>query len=394
MSFSMRACTERIACSSVVHSSNSVVSASTRLSIRRTFELFLPRRPRSSSVCSASWRRGVADVAADVVLDPLRAFLDDLLEHLAPLRQELRAERGLEQRQAALVQRHRVAADARGERLPRREREDALDRHAERARGLALLLRDLRLDLLERRERIFERVDLVEDDEARRRVRAEVVAPDRQVGLGDAGVGAEDEDGRVRARQEAQRQLGLGADRVQARRVEDDEALLQERVRVVDEGVAPGRHLDLAGVVARRVVVGRRVVPEAERARLLLADPLGARDLEQRLRRAGRRRATSSARRRQARGWARISPSERPSRRVSIGSSSSEAGSSPRQPSSTGHIVVRPGVAGRMRRPVSAKKIALMSSDLPRENSATKATTSFSLPSRSRKAVTCSAASP
>ena len=113
---------------------------------------------------------------------------------------------------------------------------------------------------------------------------AEVVAPDRQVGLGDAGVGAEDEDRRVRARQQAQRQLGLGADRVQARRVEHDQALLQERMRIVDEGVAPGRHLDLAAVVARRVVVGRRVVPEAERARLFLGDPLGARDLEQRLR--------------------------------------------------------------------------------------------------------------
>ena len=168
---------------------------------------------------------------------------------------------------------------------------------------------------------------------------------------------------------------------------------LQKRMRVVDERVAPGGHLDLAFVVARRVVVGRRVVPEAERARLLSVThsvrvtscsdcaSLSASPM-------------SSARRRQARGWARISPSERPSRRVSIGSSSSDAGSSPRQPSSTGHIVVRPGVAGRMRRPVSAKKIALISSDLPRENSATKATTSFSLPSRSRKAAICSAASP
>ncbi len=44
-----------------------------------------------------------------------------------------------------------------------------------------------------------------------------------------------------------------------------------------------------------------------------------------------------------------------------------------------------------MRRPVSAKKMALISSDLPRENSATKATTSFSLPSRSRSASICSA---
>jgi hypothetical protein len=42
----------------------------------------------------------IADVAGDVALDPLRAFLDDLLEHLAPLRQELGPERGLENRQA------------------------------------------------------------------------------------------------------------------------------------------------------------------------------------------------------------------------------------------------------------------------------------------------------
>src|SRR5207253_8598263 len=39
------------------------------------------------------------------------------------------------------------------------------------------------------------------------------------------------------------------------------------------------------------------------------------------------------------------------------------------------HIVVRPADDGSRRCPKSAKKIALISSDLPRENSATKATT-------------------
>ena len=39
-------------------------------------------------------------------------------------------------------------------------------------------------------------------------------------------------------------------------------------------------------------------------------------------------------------------------------------------------MVVRPADDGNSRCPKSAKKIALMSSDLPRENSATKATTS------------------
>jgi hypothetical protein len=41
-------------------------------------------------------------------------------------------------------------------------------------------------------------------------------------------------------------------------------------------------------------------------------------------------------------------------------------------------MVVRPALAGMMRRPYSAKNIALISSDLPRENSATKATMTLS----------------
>ena len=47
-------------------------------------------------------------------------------------------------------------------------------------------------------------------------------------------------------------------------------------------------------------------------------------------------------------------------------------------------MVVRPGVAGSTRWPVSAKNRALISSDLPRENSATKASTRRSEPRRWR----------
>ena len=87
MSFSMRACTERIACSSVVHCSNSAVSASTRLSIRRDLGAVLAAQAAQLERLLGELAARVADVAGDVVLDPLRAFLDDLLEHLAPLRQ-------------------------------------------------------------------------------------------------------------------------------------------------------------------------------------------------------------------------------------------------------------------------------------------------------------------
>ena len=83
----------------------------------------------------------------------------------------------------------------------------------------------------------------------------------------------------------------------------------------------------------------------------------------------------------------RSSASDRPCWRVSIGNSDSRGGVPSSKRNSTGHIVVRPGVAGSTRRPVSAKKMALMSSDLPRENSATKASTSLSDDRRSCSAV-------
>ena len=70
-----------------------------------------------------------------------------------------------------------------------------------------------------------------------------------------------------------------------------------------------------------------------------------------------------------------------PVRRVSIGNSFSTAGVPGSYINSVGHMVVRPALEGSTRLPKCAKKMALMSSDLPRENSATKAT--YSLSSRS-----------
>ena len=213
----------------------------------------------------------------------------------------------------------------------------------EGARRLAPLQRDLRLPGLAGGERVFERIDLVEDDEAGRRLGAEVIAPDRHVALGDAGIGTEDEDGGVRRGQEAERQLGLGADGVEARRVEHDQALLKERMRVVDEGVPPGRHLDLALVVARRVVVGGVVVPEAECLGLVDAHPLGVGHLEQLL---GQRIGIVDIELDVAPG-ARLAAQLAEGEAFEAGLDGQQAAAtatSPAfQPSSTGHIVVRPG---------------------------------------------------
>ena len=225
----------------------------------------------------------VAELPGDLRFDLLRRLADDLLENRAPLRQQLRTERRLELGQPARDQAIGIARDPGAERESRRQRKHALRLHPEPVRGLALLSGDLRLDLARHSERIVKGVDLVQDNEARRRMGAEMIAPDRHVGARHPGVGAEDEDRRMRARQQAQGQLRLGPDGVEPRRVEHDQTLLEQRMRVVDQGVAPGRHLDPAIVIGRRVVFRMLVVPEAEGPGPLMGDPFGSCHREHRL---------------------------------------------------------------------------------------------------------------
>ena len=62
----------------------------------------------------------------------------------------------------------------------------------------------------------------------------------------------EDEEHGVRLRQQRERELGLGADRVESGRVEDDEALLQQRMREVDDRVPPARDVEHAFIFGRQ----------------------------------------------------------------------------------------------------------------------------------------------
>jgi hypothetical protein len=217
-------------------------------------------------------------------------------DDLALRRDEAARQRGLEPRQAATREQRVVAVDLREQRLLRRHREHLLDRHREHLGARANLALDLGLDLGGRLHVVPQPVDLVEDHEpsrARRLVGAgEVVLPDVEVGLGDAGVRREDEQHRVRGRRQGQGQLGLGADRVEARRVEDHEALLQKRVREVDDRVAPARDVDAAhvAVLERRdqvLVVQAVAARERDRHALDLRDArervghaLGGREVE------------------------------------------------------------------------------------------------------------------
>ena len=135
-----------IACSPASCTARALPSRPRRLLEHRSarYELFLPRRRAAQASARRLCSARSADVAGGVALDPLRAFLDDLLEHLAPLRRELRRAQP-RAATAALVEAHLVALVTRAaSALPRRAGRRAAAARAERARRLALLLRDLR----------------------------------------------------------------------------------------------------------------------------------------------------------------------------------------------------------------------------------------------------------
>jgi hypothetical protein len=204
------------------------------------------------------------------------AGIDGQPQHGLALAEHALAQQGLERGQAAGLEQPRVAMHLGLQSLLRRHRQHLRERHVEVLGGDLALLLDLLLDLRVGAQRVPQGVDLVEHHEARVAALVlghQVLAPDRQVGAGDAGFGAEDEDHRMRLRDQAHRQFGLGADRVETRGVEDHQPLLEQRMRHVQHGMAPARDLDAALGVLHRVVVGRFLVPEAQRARLVLRDP-------------------------------------------------------------------------------------------------------------------------
>ena len=101
------------------------------------------------------------------------------------------------------------------------------------------------------------------------------VAPDVQIALGDTGVGCQHEQYRVRAGDQRQRQLGLRADRVQPRRIQDHQALLEQRMRKIDHRVTPARDFDQVLLARPDHLVGIVRVEQAVHPRLVDADPDG-----------------------------------------------------------------------------------------------------------------------
>lgn len=105
-----------------------------------------------------------------------------------------------------------------------------------------------------------------------------VVVPDLDVGFGNTGVRCQNEKYGVGIGQKIEGELGLGADGIQARCIEDDQALTQQGMRKVDDCVAPTRDRDrtILSDTDRICDVGVVVEPVAprqfDRHRLGLAD--------------------------------------------------------------------------------------------------------------------------
>jgi hypothetical protein len=238
----------------------------------------LPRRPRSSSNCSACCRRRSTTPALGRLAQLFHHRQGGAHEQFLPARQQFVGQRPFQRRQPAGLEACLVGDQPRRQRFARRQREHALRWHTQRGRGAQALLFDLGLDFCHRAQRVEQGIDLVEHHEAFQAGLAQVVAPDGQVGTRDAGVGGQHEDHRVRSGQQAQRQFGFGADGVQAWRVDHHQTRFQQWVRVVDHRVAPGRHLDLPSTPTGGLSSGWDSSQKPSAAACCTLDALGARD--------------------------------------------------------------------------------------------------------------------
>ena len=123
----------------------------------------------------------LAELARDCVLQHQQHFGAGSGEQLALARHQFSGQRVFELGQAASLQAQCIAAHARCQRVTRRQREDSRSRHRQRLRrGLALRF-DLRQHFGVRGQRVGQRVDLVEHDEALDARAREMLAPDREV---------------------------------------------------------------------------------------------------------------------------------------------------------------------------------------------------------------------
>ena len=151
----------------------------------------------------------------------------------------------LQRLQAALFQQRRIVVDLAHQGLLRRDGKHLASVQRQQMRHAGLLALDGLRHLGVAAQFIPHAVDLVEHHQASR-AGADMVAPDLDVAARDARVGRQNKQHRMRIRDQVQGQFRFRADGVQAGRIEDDQALFQQRMGEVDDGVAPHGNFHLA----------------------------------------------------------------------------------------------------------------------------------------------------
>ncbi len=178
----------------------------------------------------------VGDVAQPLIehrpnrlTDVIELLADVFARGVAPGRDEQIGEGALEDRDATRLEEFGIPAHLCEQGLLRGQREDRCLGHAQRLRRLVDLALELAANLLGIAQVVPQDVDLVQHHQAVGGLvlaHQDVVAPNRHVRLRDTGVRSEDEHRHLGAREQAEGQLRLGAERVQPRRVDHHQALL------------------------------------------------------------------------------------------------------------------------------------------------------------------------
>ena len=126
---------------------------------------------------------------------------------------------------------------------------------------------NLRLNLGRCTERVPQRVNFVEHHQSRvagSLFSDQMLAPDGQVRLRHTGIGSQNKNDRMSLWNQADGQLRLGTDGIQAWRVQNHQALFEQRVGDVDQRMSPHRHLDQPVGPCTRVVIRTVVVPKPQ----------------------------------------------------------------------------------------------------------------------------------
>ena len=152
----------------------------------------------------------------------------------------------LERLDPAFREQLRVAADACNQALLRRKCNDVLARQVQNSRRLQKLTFDAGFNLLIGFQLVPHQIDLVEHGNASRHITLHVLLPDLEIRLGHSGIHCQQEQHRVRVGNHGQSQFRLCAQGVQSGRVENDQSLFKQRMRVIYQRVAPAWNVHFA----------------------------------------------------------------------------------------------------------------------------------------------------